>query len=94
MPRFDQIPEASREDIVGRLQRIEGQARGIQKMIDDGRECIDVLNQVAAIKAAVNALSGEMLETFALHCLQHPEQFPAPEAAIKQAVQAMVRAGK
>jgi len=94
VPTFDQIPETQRADILGRLQRIEGQARGIQKMIEDGRECVDVLNQVAAVKAAVNALSGQMLETFALHCLRNPDQFPMPEDAITQVVQTLVRAGR
>jgi len=94
MPNFNQLPEAKQADIVGRLQRIEGQARGIQKMIADGRDCTDILNQVAAVKAAVNALSGEMLETFALYCVRHPDQFPMPEDAIAQAVQTLVRAGR
>ena len=94
MPSFTELPEANQADIVARLQRIEGQARGIQKMIADGRDCIDILNQVAAVKAAVNSLSGEMVETFALYCVRHPEAFPAPEEAISQAVRALVRASR
>ena len=73
---------------------VEGQAKGIQRMIEDGRDCVDVMNQLAAVKAAVSALSGELLESFALHCLRHPEQFSSPEQAVEQAVRALVRSGR
>lgn len=94
MPSSSSLPESARTDLIGRLKRIEGQARGIQKMLDEGRECTDVLNQVAAIKAATNVLSTEFLESFALHCLRNADQFESPEAAISEAVRALVRAGR
>lgn len=94
MPSTHQLPAESRDDLTARLKRIEGQARGIQKMIDDDRDCVSVMNQMASIKAAINSVSGEMLEAFALHCLRNPDQFASPEDAIKQAVQALVRSGK
>ncbi|MDI7247560.1 MAG: metal-sensitive transcriptional regulator [Bacillota bacterium] len=47
------LSENARSDIVSRLKRIEGQARGIRKMIEDGRSCEEVVIQVAALKAAV-----------------------------------------
>jgi DNA-binding FrmR family transcriptional regulator len=85
------LPAGARDDLVARLKRIEGQAKGIQRMIDDGRDCVEVMNQIAAIKAAVTALSGEALEAFALHCLRHPGDFASPEQAVEQAVRALVR---
>jgi CsoR family transcriptional regulator, copper-sensing transcriptional repressor len=88
------LPEGQRTEMIDRLKKIEGQAKGIQRMIEEGRDCIDVMNQVAAVKAAANALSGEMLEAFALRCLQHPEEFPSPREAVEQAVRALVRAGR
>lgn len=94
MPSIDRLPASDQADITGRLKRIEGQAKGIQKMIDDGRDCVAILDQVASIKAAVNALSGEMLELFALHCLSHPEDFPSAEKAIEQMVRIVVRNGR
>jgi CsoR family transcriptional regulator, copper-sensing transcriptional repressor len=94
MPSIHNLPEAERTDIVDRLKRIEGQAKGIQRMVDEGRDCLDVMNQLAAVKAAVNALSGEVLEAFALRCLQHPEEFPSPQLAVEQAVRALVRSGR
>lgn len=94
MPSVHNLPAAERADMIDRLKRIEGQAKGIQKMIDEGRECVDVMNQLAAVKAAVTALGGEMLEVFALHCLRHPEDFGSPEKAVEQAVRAIVRSGR
>ncbi|MCC6790427.1 MAG: metal-sensitive transcriptional regulator [Thermomicrobiales bacterium] len=94
MPSIHNLPEAERTEIIDRLKRVEGQAKGIQRMIDDGRDCIDVMNQLAAVKAAVNALSGELLEAFALRCLQHPEEFGSPREAVEQAVKALVRSGR
>ena len=93
MPSIQNLAEAERTEIVGRLKRIEGQAKGIQRMIEDGRDCVDVMNQIAAVKAAVNSLSGEVLEAFALRCLQHPEEVPSPQMAVEQAVRALVRSG-
>ena len=94
MPSIHNLPEAERADIIDRLKRIEGQAKGIQRMVEEGRDCLDVMNQLAAVKAAVNSLSGEVLEAFALRCLQHPEEFPSPQKAVEQAVRALVRSGR
>jgi CsoR family transcriptional regulator, copper-sensing transcriptional repressor len=94
MPSTLQLPAAARDDMTARLKRIEGQARGIQKMIEDDRDCVSVMNQMASIKAAVNSLSGEMLESFALYCIRHPDQFASPEQAVEKAVQALVRSGR
>ena len=94
MPSIDRLPADERAEIISRLKRIEGQAKGIHKMVDDGRDCVAILDQVASIKAAVNALSGEMLEMFALHCLSHPEDFPSHEKAIEEMVRVVVRTGR
>jgi CsoR family transcriptional regulator, copper-sensing transcriptional repressor len=94
MPSTHNLPSEAQEAMTARLKRIEGQARGIQKMLEDGRDCVDVLHQLSSVKAAVNALSGEMLETFALYCLQHPDEFTSPEQAVEQAVRAIVRSAR
>lgn len=94
MPSTNNLPAAAREDLNARLKRIEGQAKGIQKMIEDGRDCVSVMNQLSSVKAAVNAVSGEMLEAFTLYCLRHPDEFDTPEQAVEQAVRALVRSGR
>lgn len=94
MPSISNLSQPEQDEIRARLKRIEGQAKGVQKMVDEGRDCVDILNQLAAIKAAVNGLSGELLEAYALRCLQHPEEFPSQQFAIEQAVKALVRSGR
>ncbi|MXO48099.1 metal-sensing transcriptional repressor [Erythrobacter vulgaris] len=55
--------------IVNRLRRIEGQVRGVAQMIEDDRYCIDVLNQVQAIKAALGRAESEILKRHAACCV-------------------------
>lgn len=91
MASISNLSVAERDEIVQRLKRIEGQARGVQKMVDEGRECGDILTQLASIRAAVNSLNGELLEAYLLRCMQNPEEFGSPEKAVQQAVRALVR---
>jgi DNA-binding FrmR family transcriptional regulator len=58
-----------KKDIVVRLRRIEGQVKGIEKMIESEACCRDVLVQVAAIRAAINKVGGLMLENYAKSCM-------------------------
>ena len=94
MPSVSKLRPSVQQDLVDRLKRIEGQARGIQRMIEDGRECNQVLHQVSAMKAAAHGLSTEMLEQFALYCLTNPDEFASPEQAVGEMVAAVVRAGR
>lgn len=91
MTSIARLPEADRDEIIQRLKRIEGQARGIQKMVDEGRDCGDILTQLASIRAAVSSLNGEVLETYLTRCISHPEEFGSPEKIVQQAVRALVR---
>ncbi len=94
MASINNLPAEERAELIDRLKKIEGQAKGIQRMIEEGRDCLDIMNQLAAVKAAVNGLSGHLLEALALRCLRHPEEFGSPEEAIEQAVRALVRSGR
>jgi DNA-binding FrmR family transcriptional regulator len=94
MASVHELDERKRAEFQGRLRRIEGQARGIQRMIDDGRECLEIIDQLAAVKAALNALGVDMVETFALYCLQNPNGFATPQDAVEQAVKSLVRGGR
>ncbi|MCC7023766.1 MAG: metal-sensitive transcriptional regulator [Thermomicrobiales bacterium] len=93
-PSVSQLDQESRDQFQQRLKRIEGQARGIQRMIDEGRDCVAIIDQIAAARAAMNSLSADMIETFALYCLNHPDDFATNEAAVAQAVKAIVRSGR
>ncbi len=60
-----------REPCLKRLKRIEGQVRGVARMIEEDRYCIDVLNQVQAVKAALKKVEDEILKDHAAHCVEH-----------------------
>ncbi|WP_044892957.1 metal-sensing transcriptional repressor [Bacillus alveayuensis] len=57
------------ERIIKRLKRIEGQVRGVQKMVEDNRYCIDILVQISAINAALKKVGLNLLERHANHCV-------------------------
>lgn len=61
--------KAHKSQVQGRLKRIEGQVRGVQKMVDDDRYCIDVLTQVGAVKAALDAVALLLLQDHTEHCV-------------------------
>ena len=56
-------------DCLTRLSRIEGQVRGVSKMIDEERYCIDILTQLRAIRAALGKVESEVLKDHADHCI-------------------------
>lgn len=70
------IDEATRAALTTRLRSIEGQARGIQRMLDDGRDCQAIVDQLAALRAASHAVTMQALERFAASCLreERPEE--------------------
>jgi CsoR family transcriptional regulator, copper-sensing transcriptional repressor len=53
-----------------RLHRIEGQVRGVERMVDEDRYCIDILTQVGAVKTALESLGFEILEDHVTHCVR------------------------
>jgi DNA-binding FrmR family transcriptional regulator len=54
-----------------RLSRIEGQVRGLAKMIDDDRYCIDIVTQIEAVRAALRRVEEEILRDHVAHCVEH-----------------------
>jgi len=59
------------EQEIPRLKKIEGQIRGIQKMIDEGRYCVDILTQISSIIGAMKALEENILERHLKGCVSH-----------------------
>ena len=64
-----------REDIktscLKRLNRIEGQVRGLTRMVEDDRYCIDIVTQIAAVRAALRRAEEEILRDHVAHCVEH-----------------------
>ncbi len=60
---------ATKDELAKRLRRIEGQVRGIERMVDEDRYCIDVLTQISAIQAALDKVALGLLDDHARHCV-------------------------
>ena len=63
--------ETTKKDLISRLNRIEGQIRGISKMIEDDRYCGDILIQLSAVNSSIKSLSVKMLEKHLKHCVKN-----------------------
>lgn len=61
--------EKETKDLITRLSRIEGQVRGIKNMVEEERYCVDILNQVSAIQAALNSFNKELLANHIHSCV-------------------------
>ena len=60
---------ATKDQLLTRLRRIEGQVRGVERMVEDDRYCIDVLTQISAVQAALDKVALGLLDGHARHCL-------------------------
>lgn len=70
---------------LARLKRIEGQVRGLQRMVDEEQYCIDILTQVAALQSALKGVSLALLDDHMQHCVVRAAQAGGPEAQEKLA---------
>ncbi|MFI5527550.1 metal-sensitive transcriptional regulator [Kitasatospora sp. NPDC051853] len=77
--------EHSKDDIVRRLRRIEGQVRGLQRMVDSDTYCIDVLTQVSAATKALQSVALNLLDDHLAHCVQDAIADGGAEAEAKVA---------
>jgi DNA-binding FrmR family transcriptional regulator len=59
----------NKDALVKRLHRIEGQVRGIERMVEDDRYCIDILTQIAAVNTALESLAFQLLDQHVKHCV-------------------------
>ena len=64
---------ATKDQLLKRLKRIEGQVRGVEGMVEDDRYCIDVLTQISAIHAALDKVALGLLDEHARHCVMGAE---------------------
>jgi CsoR family transcriptional regulator, copper-sensing transcriptional repressor len=64
---------ATKDQLLKRLRRVEGQVRGVQAMVDDDRYCIDILTQISAVQAALDKVALGLLDEHARHCVMGAE---------------------
>ena len=85
---------ARKDDLVRRLNRVEGQVRGIGKMLDDDRYCVDILTQVAAVQSALDALARKVLEHHLHGCVKQAIRSGDGDAAIAEALEVIRKFGR
>jgi DNA-binding FrmR family transcriptional regulator len=69
----------NKDAVLRRLRRIEGQVRGVERMVEEDRYCIDVVTQVTAIQAALDKVALELLTDHAAHCVIGAAEADQPE---------------
>ena len=60
-----------KQDVIKRLNKIEGQIKGIRRMIDEEKNCVDILTQIAAVRSAINKVGGMVLEVYSNECMKN-----------------------
>ena len=77
--------------IIKRLRRIEGQVKGIQKMVGEGKCCGDILIQIAAVRSAMNSVGGLILENYMKDCLKSYLDGESGDETLDSLVDTMVK---
>ena len=83
----------NKEDYLQRLRRIEGQVRGLQRMVDEDKYCIDIMTQVSAVTRALQSVALGLMEDHLAHCVSEAAAEGGDVAAVKvrEASDAIVR---
>jgi len=84
---------AQKDNHLKRLRRIEGQVRGLQRMVEEDKYCIDILTQVSAATRALQSFSLELLDEHLAHCVVEAAQKGGPQAEekVREASDAIAR---
>ncbi len=86
------VQSGDKAKVLNRLRRIEGQVRGLQRMVEEDTYCIDVLTQVSATTAALRGVALELLDEHLHHCVRHAvEDGTSPDEKLAEASAAVAR---
>ena len=80
-----------KDELRGRLRRIEGQVRGLQRMIEEDQYCIDVLTQLNSVTAALKAVGVGLLDGHVRHCLRESIEQHEGDEKVEELVSAVAR---
>ncbi|WP_336207294.1 metal-sensitive transcriptional regulator [Nonomuraea sp. LPB2021202275-12-8] len=83
----------NKQDHQRRLRRVEGQVRGLQRMVEDDKYCVDILTQISAATSALQSFALSLLEEHLAHCVAEAavKGGPEAEAKVKEASEAIAR---
>jgi DNA-binding FrmR family transcriptional regulator len=95
-PAHPPVPRgpAGKAALTRRLNRVEGQVRGIGRMVEEDRYCVDILTQVSAVQSALDALARELLEHHLHGCVQHAVRSGDGDRAITEALAVIRKFGR
>jgi DNA-binding FrmR family transcriptional regulator len=82
---------ATKDQLMKRLARVEGQVRGVSRMVEEDRYCIDVLTQISAVQAALDKVALGLLAEHADHCIVHGHGGRSPEENSQELMAAVAR---
>jgi len=84
-----------KKDLLDRLRRVEGQVRGLQRMVDEDQYCIDILTQVNSATAALRAVGFGLLDDHVRHCVRESIEYGTGDEKVEELMAAVGRfAGK
>lgn len=83
--------EISKEDILNRMKKIEGQAKGIQKMIEEDKCCGDIMIQISAIRSAINRVGGFIMDRYIKECLKESLKNNRDDKKIEEVIENIVK---
>lgn len=85
------VAGCNKENVIQRLKKIEGQVKGIQRMLDNDKCCVDVLIQIAAIRAAINKVGILIFENHTRECLKQALHENQEEKMIEDLIAVMIK---
>jgi len=86
------VSEEVRQEMLARLRRIEGQTRGVQRMVEEGRDCAEIIHQLASIRAATHGASVFLLKHYARECSTMAGKEGGAEKPIEDLIELMLNA--
>ena len=82
----------NKSEMLARMRRIEGQARGLQRMLAEDRDCLELLTQLASLRSAAYGASVALTEQFAVQCVRDGGHDEAADEAVRNLVKVLLRA--
>ncbi|MDK2918668.1 MAG: hypothetical protein PWQ37_1401 [Candidatus Petromonas sp.] len=82
--------ESSRKDIINRLRTLKGHIAGIEKMVEEGKNCEDILLQIAAIKSSIHKVGMIIIEEHAVDCLLGEDDEPLERGKVEKIIKTLM----
>ena len=87
-----ELSDQAQKEMLTRMRRIEGQARGVQRMLAEDRDCIEILTQLASLRSAAYSASVMLAQQFAVQCVRDAGRQDAHDDAMRDMVDVLLKA--